>query len=114
MAPQAIYKGNENLSKVAFACNVVWGTEFIPQMLDIFDERDLKITFFIGGEWAEDNPELLSHMVNAGHELGIMAIIKHHSQLNIDENIREIRDTEDLIYNLVGLRTRLLLPYGRV
>ena len=37
---------------------------------------------------------------------------KHHSQLNIDENIREIRDTEDLIYNLVGLRTRLLLPYG--
>ncbi|NLI60815.1 MAG: polysaccharide deacetylase family protein [Clostridiales bacterium] len=114
MAPQAIYKGNENLSKVAFACNVVWGTEFIPQMLDIFDERDLKITFFIGGEWAEDNPELLSHMVNAGHELGNHGYYhKHHSQLNIDENIREIRDTEDLIYNLVGLRTRLFAPpYG--
>ena len=26
-APQPIYKGDESITKVSFACNVVWGTE---------------------------------------------------------------------------------------
>ena len=28
-----IYKGNDKEKKVAFACNVVWGNEYLPDML---------------------------------------------------------------------------------
>lgn len=114
MAPQAIYKGDESISRVAFACNVVWGTEYIPQMLNIFQERDIGISFFIGGEWAKENPQLLQEMVSEGHELGNHGYYhKHHSQLNLDENKREISQTEDIIKELVGIKTQLFAPpYG--
>lgn len=48
MMGNPIYKGSENESKVAFECNVVWGTEYVPQMLHIFREKGVKATFFIG------------------------------------------------------------------
>ena len=114
MSPQPIYKGDESMAKVAFACNVVWGTEYVPQMLDIFREKGIKISFFIGGEWANDNPELLRKMVSEGHELGNHGYYhKHHSQLNSDENRREISQTEDMIKELTGIKTDLFAPpYG--
>lgn len=112
--PQPIYKGDESNAMVSFACNVVWGTEYIPQMLDIFREKGIKITFFIGGEWASDNPDLLRQMVREGHELGNHGYYhKHHSQLNFDENRKEISQTEDIIYELTGVKTVLFAPpYG--
>src|SRR5665648_246243 len=79
-----IYKGNENKPVIAFECNVVWGTEYVPQILDIFKEKDIKITFFIGGQWAKDNPELLKRIANEGHEIGNHGYKhKHHNQLDI-------------------------------
>lgn len=109
-----IYKGDENIEMVAFECNVVWGTEYVPKMLDILDERDIKITFFIGGEWADDNPELLKRMVREGHEIGNHGYShKHHSKLNLDENCREITVTEEKIKEITGVKTSLFAPpYG--
>ncbi len=60
---QAIYKGSDKNPIIAFECNVVWGTEHVGPMLDIFKEHDIRITFFIGGEWAKDNPDLLKRIV---------------------------------------------------
>ncbi len=113
-AEKPIYKGNENINKVAFECNVVWGSEYIPSMLNIFKEHDIKITFFIGGEWARDNPELLKLIVEGGHEIGNHGFAhKHHSRLNFEENIKEIKDTEDTIKDITGITTCLFAPpYG--
>lgn len=112
--PQAIYKGNENRPNVAFACNIVWGTEYVPQMLEIFEDKDIDITFFIGGEWAYDNPDILREIKAKGHELGNHGYYhKHHSKLNLDENKNEIKKTEEVVYNITGLRTKLFAPpYG--
>lgn len=109
-----IYKGNENMPQVAFECNVVWGTEYVPQMLDIFRDKNVKITFFIGGQWAKENPDLLKRMVEEGHELGNHGYAhKHHSQLSFEENIREIQHTEQTIEEITGVKTVLFAPpYG--
>lgn len=114
ISPQAIYKGDEGIEKLAFACNVVWGTEHVPQMLDIFENAEIKITFFIGGEWAKDNPELLKEMSNRGHELGNHGYYhKHHNQLSLDQNRQEISQTEDVLREITGIKTRLFAPpYG--
>lgn len=113
-SPNPIYKGNEKLPRVAFACNVVWGTEYVPQMLDIFKDKQVNITFFIGGEWAKDNPELLNRILQEGHEIGNHGYShRHHNQLNIDQNIKEIKATEEVIEEILGLRTTLFAPpYG--
>ena len=51
--PQPIFQGNMAQPKVALACNVFWGEEFLPGMLNTFAENNVKITFFIGGSWAK-------------------------------------------------------------
>jgi probable sporulation protein (polysaccharide deacetylase family) len=114
MFKNPIYKGNENISKVAFECNVVWGTEYIPAMLDIFKDRDINITFFIGGEWAKENPELITRMVSEGHEIGNHGYShKHHSKLTLEQNLKEMKDTENIIKEITGITTTLFAPpYG--
>jgi len=109
-----VYRGNENNPIIAFECNVVWGTEYIVPMLDIFKEHDIRITFFIGGEWARDNPELLKQIVADGHELGNHGFgHKHHSKLNLEQNKQEILDTEKEIETITKIKTRLFAPpYG--
>jgi probable sporulation protein (polysaccharide deacetylase family) len=111
---EAIYKGNENKPVVALECNVVWGTEYVGPMLDILKENDIRITFFIGGEWAKDNPELLKRMAEEGHEIGNHGYShKHHNNLNLDGNKREILETEKVIESILGIKTRLFAPpYG--
>jgi len=106
-----IYKGNENESKIALECNVVWGTEFVPQMLNILKEKSVRITFFIGGKWAENNPELLKDIVSNNHEIGNHGYDhKMHSQLNNVNNKKEILKTQEIISNICGIRTDLFAP----
>ncbi len=109
-----IYQGNEERSFIALECNVVWGTEFVEPMLNILLEKDARITFFIGGEWASDNKELLQRMFDEGHELGNHGYRhKHHSKLDLAGNRKEIQETEDIIYSTTGFKTVLFAPpYG--
>ncbi|MDI3312365.1 MAG: polysaccharide deacetylase family protein, partial [Thermoanaerobacterium sp.] len=64
-----IYKGDTNDKKIAFACNVAWGNEYIPKMLEIFKANNIKITFFFEGQWAEKNPEIVKQIATEGHEI---------------------------------------------
>jgi len=109
-----IYKGREDEKEIAFACNVVWGEEYLPQLLKLLKDKELKITFFIGGRWAEKNPELLMNIHNDGHELGNHGY-KHlyHSKLTPEGNRQEILKTEETVKSITGCKTSLFAPpYG--
>lgn len=109
-----IYKGMENEKKIAFACNVVWGEEYLPQMLKMLRDKDIKITFFIGGQWAEKNEELLKSIHKDGHELGNHGY-KHlyQSKLTPEKNKQEISKTEEIVERITGCKTELFAPpYG--
>jgi len=109
-----IYKGNEAKAQVAFACNVFWGEEYLPEMLDIFKKNNIKITFFIGGSWAKQHPELLKKIVEDGHELGNHTYSHPHpNAIGKDMNKEQISKAEDLIKDLTGIKTVLYAPpYG--
>jgi len=109
-----IYKGIEDEKKIAFACNVVWGEEYLPQMLKLFRDKDIEITFFIGGQWAEKNEELLKSIQKDEHELGNHGY-KHlyHSKLTPEANKQEILKTEEIVKRITGCKTELFAPpYG--
>ena len=113
---EPIYKGLEDEKKIAFACNVVWGEEYLPQMLKLFKDNELEITFFIGGQWAEKNEELLKSIHKDRHELGNHGY-KHqyHSKLTPDANKQEIQRTEDIVKRITGCKTELFAPpYGDI
>ena len=83
---------------------------FIPHILDILDELELKITFFIVGKdtETEDNRKYLRMITEKGHEVGNHSYY-HESWLqtySYDKIEKEIIDAEDAIFEATGQRTR--------
>ena len=95
----------------SFVCNVYWGTEYLEPILDILKENHIHATFFIGGSWAKDNPELLSLIAAQGHEIGSHGYShKMHSQLSLEQNIEEMEKADQMIREITGCEIRLFMP----
>ena len=113
-APMPIFQGKRTTAEVAFACNVFWGEDIMPDMLQVLSDNQVKATFFIGGSWARRHPESLKMIFDAGHELGNHSFTHPHpNRLNKEQNQEEIIRTEKLIEEVTGFKTRLYAPpYG--
>ncbi len=110
-APIPIYKGNTGKQQVALACNIFWGEEYLPAMLDAFDRAGVKATFFIGGSWAKRHPELVKELATRGHELGNHSYSHPHpNSLSKQQNQEQILLTEQLVADLTGVKTTLYAP----
>ena len=88
---------------------------FTPQLLDLLAEHDIQATFFVTGARAEAFPDLLQRIVDEGHIVGNHTYshpnLVEASDISILEE--EVRQTEDIINDIIGYRTRLFrAPYG--
>ncbi|HEY5408274.1 MAG TPA: polysaccharide deacetylase family protein [Ginsengibacter sp.] len=82
---------------------------FVPHVLNVLDELDLKITFFIVGKdtESEDNCRYLKMITDRGHEAGNHSY-HHESWLqtySYEKLEKEIRDAEEAIEKVTGQRT---------
>lgn len=111
---EPIFHGNIEQNKVAFVCNVFWGEEFLPDMLKTLEDNNVHITFFIGGTWAKDNPDLLKNIVEKGHEVANHSYNHPHpNTLSKDKNKEQILKAETIIQQITGVKTSLYAPpYG--
>lgn len=111
-----IYEADTGRNEISLTCNVVWGTEYVPKLLDILKNENTKMTFYIGGKWAENNSELLNRIFIEGHEIGNHGYDhKKHSQLNDIDNENEIINAEKAIEKIIGEKTTLFAPpYGDI
>ena len=112
--PTEIYIGNTKKPNVALTFTVFWGNSQLMQILDILDEYDVKATFFIGGEWAKSNKNLVRGIANRGHEIGLHGYDHLHlEEMTMDEWRANIKKCDDLIYSIIGKRSTLFSPpYG--
>lgn len=109
--PNVIYQGNTSNNKVCFMINVYWGTEYIEDMLDVFDVYNVKTTFFIGGTWASKNVDLLKEISSRGHELGNHGYNhKDQDKLTKSQNEDEIMMTHKLIKANLNIDMNLFAP----
>lgn len=111
---EPIYEGSKDKKAIAFTCNVAWGNEFIPKMLEIFDENEVKITFFLEGRWTDKFPEIAKLIHSKGHEIGNHGYSHaHHAQLSLEQNINEIKKAEEAIMKVTGKKPQVFAPpYG--
>jgi peptidoglycan/xylan/chitin deacetylase (PgdA/CDA1 family) len=106
-----VRSGMPNSNQVVFSCNVDWGEEVIPDMLKIFKENQVTVTFFVSGRWAENNPELLKEMYQAGHEIQSHGYShKLCSQNSVETTKEEILKTEAVILDILGVKTNVFAP----
>lgn len=113
-----IYSVEREDKKIALTFDVNWAEkEYIYEILDLLDENDIKATFFIMGRWViypEGNKEKLIDIHKRGHEIG------NHSyshpdfkKIGKERVIEEIKKTEDIIKNEIGIKMNLFrFPSG--
>jgi peptidoglycan-N-acetylglucosamine deacetylase len=90
--------------------------ENTPRLLDLLKERHVKATFFLIGQNAASNPDLVRRILADGHEIGNHSWT--HPQLSklSDEKVTaEITKTQDAIKEASGFTPTLLRPpYGAI
>ncbi|MFQ6723856.1 MAG: polysaccharide deacetylase family protein [Clostridia bacterium] len=110
-SPNVIYNGDTNENKISFMINVYWGTEYIEDMLDVFDLYNVKTTFFLGGSWFSKNVELAKEIYNRGHEIGNHGYHhKDHNKISYQQNYDEIHKTHLLVSANLGIEMDLFAP----
>ena len=65
----AVYRGTRS-GAVALECVVTWDALAMEDILDVLAERNVDITFFVSGRWANAHAKTLARMAEDGHEIG--------------------------------------------
>lgn len=111
LGPYPIYRGNVNKKMAAIMINVAWGNEYLPDMLTILQNENVKATFFFDGSWLSRNIEIARQICKLGHECSNHAYShKNMSELNRQQAKKEIQRTEQLLSEKLGVQNRWFAP----
>jgi probable sporulation protein (polysaccharide deacetylase family) len=103
--------GSADSQYVSLAINVDWGEEYLPDMLRVLAENNIRVTFFLTGRWCDINPQLAQTLVAAGHEIGNHGYSHASPNASSKEQIKEeIARTEQAVEQATGIKTRLYAP----
>jgi peptidoglycan/xylan/chitin deacetylase (PgdA/CDA1 family) len=107
-----ISRGNSS-ETVSVMVKMYRGTEYLDELLRIFDENGVKTTFLIGGSWAAGASKALQKIQKAGHELGNHGFFERdYKMLAYERSREEIEVTHKLVEGLTGIEMRLFAPPG--
>lgn len=109
-----VYRVQTSEPDVALTINVVWGTEYVPKLLQILTQNHVRATFMLGGAWAAANPELVRTMVADHMEIGNHGYSHRHSNLlSESQNLSEITRTNAAVEAITGTAPKVFAPpYG--
>lgn len=109
-----IYNVQTEENKVAFTMNCAWNADDIDIILETLKNNDVKITFFMVGDWIDKFPEVVQKISKEGHEIASHSNTHPHvNNLTYEQNVEEIEKSNDKIQKITGSRTKLYrAPYG--
>ena len=109
-----IYCVNTEEKKVALSFDAASGDEDIQKILDILTKYNIKVSFFVTGNWVSKYPDDVKAIVAAGHDLGNHSENhKQMSQLTKEECKDEIMKVHNRVKDLTGIDMNLFRPpYG--
>ena len=64
-----IYKVKTDEKKVALTMNCAWNADDIDKILEVLKNNDVKITFFMVGNWIDKYPDAVKKINDAGQEI---------------------------------------------
>lgn len=109
-----IYNVDTKENKVCLTMNCAWNADDIDSILKTLEDNNVKITFFMVGDWIDKFPEAVKKIADSGNEIGSHSDTHPHvNNLSYEENISEIEKSNDKIEKITGKRTNLYRPpYG--
>ncbi|MCB6414731.1 polysaccharide deacetylase family protein [Dorea acetigenes] len=97
--------------KIALTFDDGPSSSWTPILLDGLKERGVKATFFLIGENAKKNPDLVKRLDEEGHLIGNHTY--HHVEITKVSNeaaYQEIMDADQEIYSITGKHTEYMRP----
>lgn len=109
-----IYNVETEEKNVAFTMNCAWTADDIDEILETLKSNEVKITFFMVGDWVDKNPEVVKKIYEAGHEIGNHSNTHPHvAKMTYEQNLEEIEKCSQKIEQLTGEKPILYrAPYG--
>lgn len=109
-----IYSVDTNENKVAITINCAWNADDIDLILETLKNQNVKVTFFMVGDWVEKNNDAVKKIYDGGHEIGNHSYSHPHVRnLDLEKNKEQIQKCSDLVKNITGKVTTLYRgPYG--
>lgn len=109
-----IYNVQTQDKKISLTMNCAWNADDVDKILEVLNQNNVKITFFMVGDWIEKFPEAVKKIKDAGHEIASHSDTHPHvNNLTYEENINEIEKSNDKIEKITGNRTKIYrAPYG--
>lgn len=109
-----IYNVDTNKQRISITINCAWNADDIDQILDILDRCNVKVTFFMVGDWVDKYSDYVKKISEAGHEIANHSNSHPHvNSLSYEQNVEEIKICTDKIKNITGKEVKLYrCPYG--
>ena len=64
-----IYSVQREDKVVSLTFDTAWGNGQTEDLLNILDQYQVKSTFFVTGQWAQEHPEMVKAMSERGHDV---------------------------------------------
>lgn len=112
---QEVVRGDPEIPAVAFTLDGGAIAAYTSEILATLRAHEVRITFFITGQFAERHPELVLEMIADGHEIGNHSYAHPDFTELSDDAIRtELTRTEEIIKQVAGISTKpwFRFPFG--
>lgn len=109
-----IYCVQRDQKVCAISFDAAWGADNTQRILDVLEEYQVRATFFVVGNWADQYPEQAKAIVTSGNELmNHSNAHDHYNALSSERIIEDINACNDKIEALTGIRPTLIrCPFG--
>lgn len=97
--------------KISLTFDAAWGNEDTGKILEILKKHNIKVTFFMTGEWVSTYPDDVKAILNAGHDLGNHSETHPNmSQLTDSQKTAELMNVHNKVKALTGYEMFLFRP----
>lgn len=109
-----IYNVDTTSKRISITINCAWNADDIDKILEVLKKCNVKVTFFMVGEWVDKYPEYVKKISENGHEIANHSDKHLHvNNLSYEENVKEILNCNEKIKNITGKEVKLYrCPYG--
>lgn len=109
-----IYCVQKDYPVCSLSFDAAWGNEDTQQLIDILQQYDIKVTFFVVGDWVDRYPDSVKALHDAGHEvMNHSNDHAHFNSLSSQQIIQNISDCNRKIEAITGVSPTLFRPpYG--
>ena len=111
-----IYNVQTEENAVSLTMNCAWNADDIDSILDTLNKCNVKITFFIVGDWADKYPEAVKKISENGHEIGNHSCTHpYFNEISEEDMKKELESTSKKIKDITGEDTKIFRPpYGEI